>query len=117
MSGLQYKVSWHSPRAPRIPQRRNIASSLALSRTRGRCEFEGINTYSLGGVTAKEALLVEDDDVATVEVDGVSSTQAGHCERSVRGRQRQEATGENTYDHHRQRLLSMPLCKMCVCVC
>lgn len=33
----------------------------------------------LGRVTTEETLLVENDDVTTGEVDGVSSAQAGHC--------------------------------------
>lgn len=63
----------------------------------------------LGRVTTEEGLFVENDDVATVQVDGVGGTEAGHCDGQRDTREEKES-GERerrTYNHRRPQLLGV----------
>lgn len=57
----------------------------------------------LGRVTTEERLLVQNQDVATVEVDGVCGTEA----RDWEGQLGQRMRGKEAYGHHRPQLLEV----------
>lgn len=64
----------------------------------------------LGRVTTEESLLIQNGDVATVEVDGVCGAEARDWRRSA-GEQGENAGKGYPYGHHRPQLLEVqPLC-------
>ena len=64
----------------------------------------------LGRVTTEESLLIQNEDVATVEVDGVCGAEARDWRGSAGDRERMRGKGY-PYGHHRPQLLEVqPLC-------